>query len=95
MFQNKEGLMPGNVGDMDEVSPDNWDCFQCTASIDQSGLVGKVVECPGCGAEYEIKSEAQRVTRMDVQMTKRGPDEPCLRLSLGYNYGGYKGELLL
>ena len=68
------GAHPARVGDEDEIAPDCWDCFQCTASIDVTGKPGDKVTCPRCGAEYEVTGEVRRVRLQYVQLTKRGED---------------------
>jgi predicted Zn finger-like uncharacterized protein len=76
-----------SVGDEDEVSPTTWDCFQCGHSIDVGGPAGKTATCPSCGAEYEITTEARRVTRQFVKLTKCGTEESGLRLVINNPFG--------
>ncbi len=79
MFIAHDGLMPANVGDVDEVAPNGWDCFGCARSLEKVQPFGGKVTCPGCAAEFEILTKPARVTRMDVKMLKKG-EEPALRL---------------
>ncbi len=84
MFIAHDGLMPANVGDVDEFAPNGWDCFECAHSLEKVEPVGGKVTCPSCTAEFEILTEPSRVIRMDVKMVKKG-EEPSLRLVIGYN----------
>ena len=58
-----------------EVHPTIWDCEDesCVRSIDRSGGVGDTIECPGCGARYQVVVAPREMTVM--QMTVRRVDD--------------------